>query len=77
MGCALSTFERGYGLLKSLMLMSERFDRIDARIAALSDDVADLAHSHVHVSERVADIEGYLRAATGTPFGDRPRLERK
>lgn len=72
----MSTFEKSYGLLKSLILVGERFDSLDRRIATLSDDLAALAQSHVRVSERVADVEGYLRAATGTPFGGRPRLER-
>ena len=72
----MSTFEKGYGLLKSLMLMRERFDGLERRIATVSDDLSALARSHARLGERVADIEGYLRAATGTPFGDRPRLER-
>lgn len=72
----MSTFEKGYGVLKSLMLMGERFDGLDRRIATVSTDLASLAQSHARIGERVADIEGYLRAATGTPFGDKPRLNR-
>ena len=73
----MSTFEKGFGLLKSVMLMSERFDGLDRRIASLSNDLAALSQSHGRMSERVAEIEGYLRAATGTPFAGRPGIERK
>jgi len=73
----MSTFEKGYGALKSLMLMGERFDGLERRLATVADDLAALSQSHVRVSERVAELEGYLRAATGTPFGDKPRIERK
>ena len=72
----MSAFEKSYGLLKSLMIMGDRFDGLDRRIATVSSDVAALAQSHVRVCEKVADIEGYLRAATATPFGDKLRLER-
>lgn len=70
----MSNIDRGYGIIKSIMLMGERFDGIDKRIATISNDVDDLARSHARLSERVADIEGYLRAATGTPFGGKNRL---
>ena len=73
----MSTAEKGFGMLKSLMLMGERFDGLDRRIESVSRDLAALSQSHVRVSERVAGIEGYLRAATGTPFGDQPRIEQK
>lgn len=73
----MSNVDKGYGIIKSIMLIGERFDGIDKRIAAISTDVDDLARSHARLSERVADIEGYLRAATGTPFGDKPRLGSK
>lgn len=71
----MSTFEKGFGVLKSMMLMGERFDGLDRRIASLSSDLAALSQSHGRVSERVAEIEGFLRAATGTPFGEKPRLK--
>lgn len=73
----MSTFEKGYGVLKSIMLMGERFDGLDRRIAILSADLTALSQSHGRMGERVADIEGYLRAATGTPFAEKPRIERK
>lgn len=73
----MSTLEKGFGLLKSVMLMGERFDSLDRRIQGLSDELAALAQSHGRISERVAEIEGYLRAATGTPFADKPRIERQ
>lgn len=73
----MSSFEKGYGALKSLMLMGERFDGLERRIAVVSDDLSALARSQVRLSERVAEIEGYLRAATGAPYSQNPRLGRE
>lgn len=73
----MSSFEKGYNLLKSMMLMGERFDSLDRRVATVADDLDALARSHARLGERVAEIEGYLRAATGTPFRDTPRIEKK
>lgn len=73
----MSTGEKAYGLLKSIMLMTERFDALDAKIGTVAADQAALGKSHSDLALRVAEIEGYLRAATGTAFGDKPRLERK
>ncbi len=69
----MSTFDRAYGALKAVMLTNERFDRIASELKALSNDLGKLASSHADLGQRVADIEGYLRAATGAPFG-KPRL---
>ena len=73
----MSAFDRVYGGLKTMMLMEERFTRIDARLSGLSDEVAALARSHAELGQRVADIEGYLRAATRTPFGESLRLDKQ
>ena len=73
----MSAFDRVYGGLKTMMLMEERFTRIDARLSGLGDEVAALARSHAELGQRVADIEGYLRAATRTPFGETLRLDKQ
>lgn len=73
----MSAGEKAFGLLKSIMLMTERFDAIDAKVKTVASDQAALSRSHADLAQRVADMEGYLRAATGTPFGEKPRLERK
>jgi chaperonin cofactor prefoldin len=59
------------------MLMGERFDSLDRRIETVATDLDVLARSHARLGERVAEIEGYLRAATGAPFRDKPRIEKK
>jgi hypothetical protein len=73
----VSSTEKVFGVIKSVMLMHERFDGLDERIKRLDGDLSDLARSHATLAQRVAEMEGYLRAATGTPFGGRPRIERK
>lgn len=73
----MSGTEKVFGLVKSVMLMQERFDGLDQRIKRLDGDLTDLGRSHSTLAQRVANIEGYLRAATGTPFGDKPRIEKK
>ena len=71
----MSAGEKAFGLLKSIMLATERFDAIDEKMKTVAADQAALARSHAELAQRVADIEGFLRAATGTPFGDKPRLK--
>jgi hypothetical protein len=70
----VSGTEKAIGIIKSIMLMHERFDGLDKRINRLDVDLTDLSRSHAALAQRVADIEGFLRAATGTPFGDKPRI---
>jgi hypothetical protein len=72
----VSNFERGWGALKSLMLMNDRFDAIDKRIEAIGDDLKALGEGHAAHAERIAQIEGFLKAATGQPYtsGSVPRL---
>ncbi len=74
----MSNFERGWGALKSLMLMNDRFDMIDRRIETISDDLKALGEAHVVHAERIAQIEGFLKAATGQPYtsGSVPRIAR-
>lgn len=57
----MSGFDRLYSGIKAVMLMNERFDRIDGELSALSDDLGLLSASHVELAQRVASIEGYLR----------------
>ena len=73
----MSAGEKAFGLFKTIMLVTERFDALDEKMKAIGSDQSALARSHADLSLRVAEIEGYLRAATVTPFGNRPRIERK
>lgn len=57
----MSAFDRVYGGIKAVMLMEERFDRIDTQLRDLSGDLGLLAKSHAEVAQRVAAIEGYIR----------------
>ncbi len=57
----MSGTEKVFGLVKSVMLMSERFDMIDQRVNRLEVDLTDLSRSHVELAQRVAVIEGYIR----------------
>lgn len=70
----MSSVDRAYGLIKQVMLMGEQFEAINRKIAGLAGELRTLGASHQRVAERVAEIEGFLRAATGSPFGQRPRL---
>jgi hypothetical protein len=71
----VSTFDQIYAGLKAVMLMEERFERIDTEMKGLGGDFARLAASHAELAQRVAGIEGFLKAATRTPYGDTPKLE--
>lgn len=73
----MSSTEKIFGVLKSVMLMHERFDGLDKKVQRLDGDLTDLSRSHAALAQRVADIEGYLRAATRTPFGEQLRLDRR
>jgi hypothetical protein len=57
----MSTLDRIYKGLKAVMLMDERFDRIDAQLRGLGEDFGGLAASHADLAQRVASIEGYIR----------------
>jgi hypothetical protein len=60
-GDEMSSFDRVYSGLKAVMMMNERFDRIDGQLSALGDDLELLSASHVDLAHRVATIEGYWR----------------
>jgi hypothetical protein len=57
----MSGLDRAYSGIKAVMMMNERFDRIDGQLRALSDDLGLLSGSHVELAQRVATLEGYLR----------------
>jgi hypothetical protein len=72
----MSVLDRLHGGLKAVMLMDERFERIDAELKGLGGDFGRLAASHAELAQRVAVIEGYLRgradqAAIQTRLKDR------
>jgi hypothetical protein len=73
----MSTTEKAIGALKSVLLMNERFDALDGRIDEMGGRLERLALSHADLAQRVSSIEGYLKAATRTPFGDTPRIEER
>ena len=56
----MSSAEKAYGLIKSVMLMNERFDGLEERIRTVSTDVGALAASHAELAQRVARIEGVM-----------------
>ena len=57
----MSNTEKIFGIVKSVMLMHERFGGLDQRINRLDGDLTDLSRSHAELAERVAKIEGYIR----------------
>ena len=57
----MSGADRAYGLLKSVMLMGERFYAIDRRLEGLAGDLAALGRSHADLAQRMAAMEGYVR----------------
>ena len=70
----MSSTEKIFGVVKSVMLMHERFDGLDERIKRLDGDLTNLSRSHSDLAQRVARIEGvmegYARASTA------PRTQR-
>ena len=61
--------------VKKVLLIEDKVDRMERGLDNLASDVGDLRKGLAAIEQRVADMEGYLRAATRTPFGDRPRIE--
>lgn len=60
----MSGTEKAFGVIKSIMLMQERFDGLDERIKRTDRDLSDLSQSHAELAQRVASIEGYIRGRT-------------
>lgn len=61
--------------IKKVLLIEETVQRMEGSIDSLATDVRDLRRDLSGLGQRLADMEGYLRAATRTPFGDKPRIE--
>lgn len=57
----MSGAEKAFGVIKTIMLMNERFDRLDERNKELAQELGALGRSHAELAERVAKIEGYIR----------------
>ena len=57
----MSSAEKAFGVIKSMMLMNERFDALDERAKENAREIVDLAKSHSELAQRVAVIEGYIR----------------
>lgn len=69
----MSAGEKAFGLIKSIMLTTERFDALEARIKRVADDQTDLSRSHVELAQRVARLEGFLEGAVAATRRE-PRL---
>lgn len=70
----MNVTERAFSLVKSMFTYEETIRQVRSDIDTLSGNVTRLGQSHSALAERVAGIEGYLRAATRTAFGDKPQL---
>lgn len=57
----MSRPEKLFGVIKSVMLMHERFDAIDKRIQRLDTDLSDISRSHAELAQKVAEMQGYVR----------------
>jgi hypothetical protein len=68
----VSGVDRAYGLIKSVMLMGERFDAIDRTIEGLSGDLSDLGKSHAELAQRVARIEGVMEGYARASASSKP-----
>ena len=66
----MSAFDRIYTGLKSVITMNERFDRVDAMLRGLGEDIGRLSASHAELAQRVARIEGMIE---GAAMAARPR----
>ena len=74
----MSSTEKILGIVKSVMLMHERFDGLDDRIKRLDGDLTNLSRSHSDLAQRVARIEGVMEGyARAAPASRRPRLPKQ
>ncbi len=69
----MSSAEKAFGLVKTIFTFQEKLDAMNRDLAALGDKLGRLAESHAMLRDRVAQIEGYLKGATGSPFAALPR----
>ena len=56
--------EKAFGIVKSIILMHERFDALDERIKRVDNDLTDLSRSHADLAQEVAELRGYFRGRT-------------
>ncbi len=61
--------------VKKVLLIEETMGRVEKDIDGLREDIRDLRKNQATLSDRLSDVEGYLRAATRTPFGEKPKLD--
>jgi hypothetical protein len=73
----MSTMSDVLSGIKKMLVIEDKVGRMERDMDALTEDVRDLRKGLGAVSDRVSDVEGYLRAATQTPFGDKPKLQGK
>jgi hypothetical protein len=71
----VSSTEKAFGLLKTWMLVNERFDGIDAKLKDLNGDLSALGRSHADLGQRVALIEGYIRGRADQAAAQAPRVK--
>lgn len=57
----MSSAEKAFGVIKSVVLIHERFDGLDEKVKMLALDLADLSRSHAELAQKVATLDGYLR----------------
>lgn len=69
----MSAGEKAFGLFKTFMLMTERFDAMDLKLKTVSADQAALSQSHSDLAQRVAKLEGFLEGAAAA--SRTPRIE--
>lgn len=74
----MSSTEKIFGVVKSVMLMHERFDGLDERIKRLDGDLTNLSRSHSDLAQRLARIEGVMEGyARAAPAPRRRRLPKE
>lgn len=71
----MSGTEKAFGLLKTVLLVNERFDAIDGKLKDLGGDLAALGRSHAELGQRVAVMEGYIRGRADQAAMQTPRIE--
>lgn len=71
----MSTMSDVLSGIKKMLVIEDKVGRMERDMDALTDDIRDLRKGLASVSDRVSDLEGFLRGATRAPFGDKPKLE--
>lgn len=57
----MSGTQKVFGVVKTVMLMHERFDALDQKVKRLDGDLTDLSRSHMELAQKVAAMDGYIR----------------